>query len=200
MSRDITSENIILENERVLLRPMHESDFEHLLYFSLNEPELWFYGLVNPVGEDNLRKYLKDAVKNRADGKEYPFIVFDKQVGKYAGSTRFYDMNPVFLTTQLGYTWYGKNFQRTGLNRHCKFLLFQFAFENWGLERVELRADVLNQRSVDAMKGVGCALEGILRSNMPNQQGGRRTSVVLSILKDEWFNGAKENLLSKIYH
>jgi RimJ/RimL family protein N-acetyltransferase len=177
---------------------MQESDVENLLSFSLHEPELWQYGLVTAAGIDNLKNYIANAVKNREEKKEYPFIVFDKKNNAYAGSTRFYDIQQTFLTTQLGYTWYGKNFQRTGLNRHCKLLLLQFAFEQWGLERVEFRADANNARSIAAMKAIGCVEEGILRNHMPTATGGRRDSIVLSILRQEWVGGVKEKLLQKM--
>ncbi|HQW45251.1 MAG TPA: GNAT family protein, partial [Chitinophagaceae bacterium] len=188
-----------LENERVLLRPILENDYNNLLSFSLNEPDIWKFGLVTAAGEANLRNYINTAVKNLHDKKEYPFIVFDKIANHYAGSTRFYDIQQPWLTTQLGYTWYGKDFQQTGLNRHCKLLLLTYVFEEWGLERLEFRADANNAKSIAAMKAIGCLEEGILRNHMPTAQGGRRDSIVLSILKKEWFEGVKENLLKKIH-
>ena len=197
MITNIFSENIILENERALLRPLQENDFEHLLPYSLNEPEIWKWGLLTAAGEENLKKYIADAVKNRDEEKEYPFIVFDKQANTYAGSTRFYDIQQEYLTTQLGYTWYGKDFQRTGLNRHCKLLLLSFVFEQWGMERLEFRAHSENEKSINAMKAIGCVEEGILRNHMPTVMGTRRSSIVLSILKDEWFGGVKEMLEQK---
>lgn len=199
MITDIFSRNIILENERVLLRPLEESDYEYLLPFSLNEPDIWFYGLLTAAGKDNLRKYIQQAVQNRHEKKEYPFIVFDKKENRYAGSTRFYDIQQIYLTVQLGFTWYGSAFQRTGLNRHCKLLLLSFAFEEWGLERVEFRAHAKNYKSIEAMKAIGCVMEGTLRNHMPVASGGRRDSVVLSILKNEWLNGIKESLLTKTH-
>ena len=48
------------------------------------------------------------------------------------------------------------------------------------------------------MKSIGCIQEGILRSHLPYPNGKRRDSIVLSILKDEWFNGVKEMLIKKI--
>lgn len=195
---DIFQDKPILENETVLLRALEPEDWKHLLPFSLKEPDLWKYGLLTAAGEENLRNYVAAALKNLEEKREYPFIVFDKRSGRYAGSTRFYDINPVFSSTQLGYTWYGSQFQRTGLNRHCKFLLFSYVFEVWGLERCELRADRNNTKSVNAMKSIGCIEEGILRSHMPLVNGGRRDSMVLSILKQEWLNGGREFLLEKI--
>jgi RimJ/RimL family protein N-acetyltransferase len=189
---------IILENERVLLRPLEADDYEHLLPFALQEPDIWRFSLVNPAGADGMRAYIDTAIAEREAHKEYPFIIYDKQAQAYAGSSRFYDIQPVNAASQLGYTWYGTAFQRTGLNRHCKWLMLQFAFEQWGLERVEFRADANNERSIKAMQAIGCVPEGILRSHLHTFTGRRRSSIVLSILKDEWFGGVKENLLQKI--
>ncbi|MBL0146025.1 MAG: GNAT family N-acetyltransferase [Chitinophagaceae bacterium] len=103
--------------------------------------------------------------------------------------------------TQNSYYWlylYGQKFRRTGLNRHCKLLMLSYAFEVWNLERVEFRADINNTPSIKAMKEIGCMEEGILRSHAIIENG-RRTSMILSILKDEWFGGVKENLIKKIY-
>ena len=192
-------ENFVLEDERVLLRPLKKEDFKHLLPFSLNEPELWKYSLVSASGEIGLQNYLTIALEAKASGKEYPFIVFDKKTNGYAGSTRYYDINLPFKTLQLGYTWYGKEFHGTGLNKHCKYLLLSFAFEIMGMERVEFRADNNNQRSIAAMKSLGCKVDGILRSNMPTREEDvRRDSIVLSILKDEWFLEVKEKLKEKL--
>ncbi|KIQ24281.1 GCN5 family acetyltransferase [Flavobacterium sp. MEB061] len=193
------SDNIILEDDLVLLRPLQESDFDNLLEFSINEPETWKYSLVGADGKENLINYIKSAIKAREDKKEFPFIVFDKKSQKYAGSTRFYDIQLEYKTVQLGYTWYGSAFRGTGLNKHCKFLLLQFAFETLGMERVEFRADNNNDRSIAAMKSIGCKVEGVLRSHMPTaNREVRRDSIVLSILKEEWFAEVKENLKRKL--
>lgn len=191
-------ENIILENERVMLRPLQANDLEFLLPYAINEPETWKYSLVSPAGEKGMKEYIRATVELREQKKEYPFIVFDKRAKAYAGSTRFYDIQLNHFTTQLGYTWYGKDFRSTGLNRHCKLIMLSYAFEKWGMERVEFRADARNEHSVRAMKSIGCTVEGILRSSFTIESGGRRNSIVLSILKDEWLDHAKANLVKKI--
>lgn len=187
----------ILENDRVLLRPLVKEDISHLLPFSLNEPELWTYSLVPANGEENLNKYIELALAKREQQDSYPFIVFDKKTQQYAGSTRFYDIQIQHNTLQLGYTWYGKAFQGTGLNKHCKYLLLKFAFETLGVDRVEFRADNNNKKSIAAMQNIGCTVEGVLRSNC-KAMNGRRDSIVLSILKDEWFANVKSLLLNKM--
>lgn len=191
-------ESIILENKVVLLRPLEITDIEHLLEFAIHEPELWKYSLAQAGSEENMKKYISDAVFSRASGKEYAFIVFDKIKNRYAGSTRFYDIQLLYKTIQLGYTWYGKEFQGTGLNKNCKYVLLEYAFEALGMERVEFRADNRNERSKAAMLSIGCTVDGVLRSNLPDNMGGRRDSIVLSILKEEWFSDKREKLKLKL--
>jgi N-acetyltransferase len=192
------TKDYILENDAVLLRPLTENDFEHLLSFALNESELWKFSLVSPAGAEGMKDYIAAAIDGRAKGVEYPFIVFDKRTLQYAGSTRFYDIQMNNKSMQLGYTWYGKAFQATGLNKNCKLLLLQFAFETLGLERVEFRADNNNERSKAAMRSIGCIEEGVLRSHVATYTSVRRNSIVLSILKSEWEAGVKERLVEKI--
>lgn len=189
--------NYVLENNIVKLRPLILEDIEFLLPFSNNEPELWKYSLVPADGLANLKIYLDKAIKDRELGFSLPFIVFDKRTNEYAGSTRFYDIQEHHHTTQLGFTWYGKKFQRTGLNQNCKSLMLNFAFDTMKVKRVEFRADANNANSIAAMKNLGCMEEGILRSNCDSVHG-RRDSIVLSILQSEWENGVKDSLQNKL--
>jgi len=186
----------VLENDIVKLQPLKKEDFDELVHFAIKEPTLWTYSLIPANGRENMQNYLNAALKDRMSKTSYPFIVFDKRKKQYAGSTRFYDYSQTHHTTQLGFTWYGKDFQGTGLNKNCKYLMLEFAFEKLGLERVEFRADNKNKRSIAAMKSIGCTVEGILRNNCASATS-RRDSIVLSILKNEWFESIKVALIKK---
>ncbi|NJK83983.1 MAG: GNAT family N-acetyltransferase [Saprospiraceae bacterium] len=188
----------LLENEVAYLRPLTLEDMPHLLPFALDEADLWQYSLTLAAGEKGLKHYIELAVAKKEKGNAYPFIVWDKRSKAYAGSTRFYDIEQQHRCLSVGYTWYGKQFQGTGLNKHCKWLMLSFAFETLCMERVEFRADSCNQRSIAAMKSIGCQVEGILRSNAIRPDGTRRNSIVLSILKSEWESGAKEKLCQRL--
>jgi len=188
----------ILEDDRVLIRPLTIDDYQNLLPFALYEPSTWSYSQVSAKGADGMLNYIDQALKARLEGKEYPFIIYDKKTGEYAGSTRFYDIQPVNQALEIGYTWYGEKFRGTGLNKHCKFLLLQLAFEDLDMKRVGFRADARNERSIAAMKSIGCTVEGIIRSNMPLPDGTRRDSILLSILQHEWQQDVKERLKAKL--
>ena len=193
-----TREDYVLENDVVRLTAITPADHEALLPFSLHEPQLWQYSLFSAAGSDGLKQYIDKALAARLKGTEYPFTVFDKRTQEFAGSTRFYDIQPGNKMLQLGYTWYGTKFQGSGLNKNCKLLLLQFAFDELQMERVEFRADNRNAKSIAAMKSIGCVEEGILRSHAVTPAGERRDSIVLSILKNEWEGGLKEKLIEKI--
>jgi len=190
-------ENYVLENEMVLMRPLVTQDIIHLLSFSKNEPDLWQYSLVSAAGKKNLHNYLNLAINMRANKTGYPFIIFDKRTNEYAGSTRFYSYSAFHQTTSIGYSWIGKKFQGTGLNKNCKYLLLEFLFNTVNMERVEFQADKNNAISIAAMKSIGCKMEGLLRNSYKGPDG-RRSSVVLSIIKKDWEKKTKNMLLDKI--
>ncbi|KIC04073.1 GNAT family N-acetyltransferase [Flavobacterium sp. AJR] len=187
----------ILEDETVLLRPLKADDFKYLLDFSINEPEIWEFNMGGANGEENLLKYIDNAISQREKEKEYPFIIFDKRTNEYVGSTRFYNIVLEMNTIEIGYTWYGKKYQGTGINKNCKYLMFDFVFDKLGIVRIGLGANSKNIRSINAMKGVGCTEEGILRSRSFDQKGNRIDAIILSILRNEWDEIWKARLKEK---
>ena len=85
--------NTILENERVILKPLSLHDFEQLLPFSENELDIWKFTLVHANGRDALINYINNALEGKSANTQLPFIVIDKLTNSYAGSTRFYDID-----------------------------------------------------------------------------------------------------------
>ncbi|WP_395066136.1 GNAT family N-acetyltransferase [Flavobacterium sp.] len=191
-------EKYILENEFVKLQPLENTDFDILLDYSENEPEIWEFNSGGANGKENLEKYVANATKNRENEKEYPFIVFDKISGKFVGSTRFYGILLEMKTIEIGYTWYGKKYQGSGINKNCKYLMLEFLFEKMEMERVAFAANSKNERSLNAMKSIGCVVEGILRNCSTDAKGERIDATKLSILKTEWNESVKDNLKKQI--
>lgn len=191
-------EEYILEDERVLLRPVKENDWTCFANLPENSPEIWQYSLMAIQKTEDLKAYFQQAINARKQGNSYAFIVFDKLSNDWVGCTRLYDIQLNYQSTQLGYTWYKTSVWGTGVNLHCKYLLLQFAFDTMQFERVEFRADNDNKRSIAAMKKIGCTVEGVLRNHMPKPKGGRRDSIILSILKREWENELSEKLKAQL--
>ena len=197
MAFDFT-QDYVLENERVRLVPLHEHHVDSLQDLA-KEKELWTYFLGRANGYQKFKEYVLDAIEHRTTKKEYPFAVYDKQFKEFAGSTRFFDYDHSLKNIRLGYTWYGARFRGTGLNKNCKYLMFDFAFEELNVERVGLGAHEENTISIAAMKGVGCSIEGQIRNAFPSILcSGRSDAILLSILKDEWKEYVKNDLKEKL--
>ncbi|TYP72912.1 GNAT family N-acetyltransferase [Aquimarina intermedia] len=184
-SQNLIDKKYILENEYVQLRPLAMEDIKYIRPFVKNEPELWKYSLASMRSEMDAVAYIQSAINLRTKGSSYPFMVYDKLKHEYAGMTRFYEINHIHKSCAIGYTWYGKNFQGTGVNKSCKFLMLSHAFDQMNMERVEFTADVNNVHSIAAMKSNGCVEEGILRNHFTTPTG-RRDTIILSILQSEW--------------
>ena len=190
----------ILENGRTRLSPLGLDHIESLRSIS-DDSSIWTYFLENGQGAENLSKYIQAAVENRKERREYPFVVYDKKSNAYAGMTRLYEWNEDLRTLKLGHTWYGTQFQGTGLNKHCKYLLFEFAFEQLEAFRIGFGVHGENARSLNALASVGCKKEGTLRDFLWKVDGQARTDLILlSILKREWQETIKETLRLKIIH
>lgn len=87
---------------------------------------------------------------------------------------------------EIGWTWVGTAYQRTGANREAKLLQLGHAFEVLGANRVEFKTDARNERSRRALLGIGATFEGIFRSHMIMPTGPLRDSAFYSVIADEW--------------
>ena len=177
-------ETLILENEIALLKPLEKADLAALLPVALSDRNLLQYSPQPIYTEALLSRYIDQALQDRR--QRYAFTIFDKRQGAYAGSTSFLSISEADSRLEIGATWIGPAFQRTGLNRQCKFLLLRFAFDTLGAERVELKTDERNLASRRAIEKIGGRYEGTLRSHTVLADGFRRNTVYYSILKPEW--------------
>lgn len=179
------TQDILLENSRALLRPLSTDDSEALQPAAF-APEVWRFTTTRADDAVGLAAYVAAARQGREQAQRYPFVIIDKQTGRAAGSTSYYNVVPAEQRLSIGHTWIGLDFQRTGLNRAAKHLLLRYAFEELGYERVELETDARNLQSQNAMRQMGATEEGCLRSHRPTQGGFRRDTIVFSIIRPEW--------------
>ena len=188
----------VLENQRVRLEPLTLDHVPKLIRFT-EEVDIWTYFLGKSDGSSVFASYVQDSLTGRRKRDAYAFAGYVKRQEQFAGSTRFFDFQEDLNTVRMGYSWYGKNFWGTGLNKNCKFLLFQFAFDQMGVERIGLGAHSENTRSINAMKSIGCQPEGAIRNLFPAIQGkGRADAILLGILKEEWQKTVKNDLNQRL--
>jgi N-acetyltransferase len=189
--------DIILENERALIKPLQTSHHSLLLEVAMQDPELLQYSNFRIHSPELLESYISQSLQERNSNVRYPLVIFDKKKNAFAGSTSFANVSKADKRLEIGWTWLAKDFQQTGLNANCKLLLMQYAFEELEFERVELKTDERNSKSRRAIEKLGAVYEGALRSHTAMPDGYRRTTVYYSILKDEW-EKVKEGLIARV--
>lgn len=177
--------NLSLEGEHVRLIPLEKKHKEDLLK-AASDGNLWELWFTSVPSEKTIEQYINRALDQKEKGLEYPFVVVEKSAGKIIGSTRYYNIQPEHRRLEIGYTWYAKTFQRTGVNTECKYLLLQYAFETLNCIAVQFMTDSHNERSRAAIARIGAKQDGVLRHHRLNTNGTYRDSVVFSITDNEW--------------
>ncbi len=122
------------------------------------------------------------------------FAVVESGKNKVVGSTRYLNICPEHRSVEIGWTWLGQEWQRTGVNTQVKLLLLSHAFERLGCVRVEFKTDERSARSQRALERIGATREGVLRNHMIVQGDYVRDSVYFSVIDQDWPQ-VKERLL-----
>lgn len=176
---------VTLEGNRVRMEPMTEAHFESLVLAG-GFDELWLLTAVTAAKPDDMKSYMNAALADAAKGTALPFVTVDKESGRVIGSSRFGNIDAPNRKVEIGWTWITPAFQRTHVNTEAKLLMMTHAFEVWDCVRVELKTDVLNMKSRNAMLRIGAVEEGVLRKNQLTQGGRYRDSIYFSVLDTEW--------------
>lgn len=185
LKKELLHTQIILENHRVLLLPFEDVRSEELKGIIFNDI-VWKYMGMYIQNEKDFEAYKKSTMKSKEDGICYPFIIIDKMKDLVAGSTRLGNINLASEKCEIGWTWYGMDFQGTGLNKACKYEILKYGFETIGFRRIQFSADFENIRSQKAIEKLGAKKEGVFRNNYIDSGGKSRHDVYYSIIREDW--------------
>ena len=177
---------IILEDDRARLEPLTKEHFEPLMAIALSSPDIWKFTLANITDEASFINYFNTALQEKENKSAYPFAMFDKKENRFAGCTRYANISFKDKRLEIGWTWIDPILQGSGINKHNKFMMLQYAFETLGLNRVELKTAGTNLKSQRAMEKIGAIREGVLRKHSINDKGVTRDTVYYSFINDEW--------------
>jgi RimJ/RimL family protein N-acetyltransferase len=176
---------ITLSGRIVRLEPLTLGHVPDL--FTASDPAIWKYMLYGDIeSERDMENWVRDMLQRAESGNDLPFAVIHLGTGRAIGATRYLEIRRQHRGLELGGTWYGLEYQRTGVNTECKYLLLKHAFEALGCIRVQFKSDSRNEKSIAAIKRIGAKPEGVLRNHMILPDGTVRHSAYFSILDSEW--------------
>lgn len=173
-----------LRNQYVHLIP---TVVEHAAEFAAigEDASIWTFLAPEPFqGVGDAQKWIR-AMLSRP-GYAATYSVFDAKSGKLAGTTSFLNVSPGHGSMEIGFTWYGKDYQRTYINTATKLAMLAYAFETVDATRVQFQTDARNELSQRAIARIGGVKEGVLRKHKKYPTGFIRDTVVFSIIAEEW--------------
>ena len=178
-------QQVTLTGRHIRLEPLTLNHLDGLCEIGL-DPDLWRWIPAPVKSRDDMRDYIRLALRWQTDGTALPFATVDQSSGRVVGSTRYMNIDKPNRHVEIGATWIGRPWQRTVVNTEAKYLMLRHAFETLGCFRVELKTDALNQQSRNAILRIGASQEGIFRKHVVCSDGRLRDSVYFSIIDSEW--------------
>ena len=114
------------------------------------------------------------------------FGLYRKSDGLYVGGCGLHRGDWQVMRFEIGY-WVRASLEGQGYIREAVAGVTMFAFDTLGAERVELRCDSLNTRSIAVAERAGYTLEGRLRNDFSStDKTTLRDTLVFSLLRTEY--------------
>jgi N-acetyltransferase len=193
----LTIEPTTLEGRYIVLRPPSIDDRDGLSISAI-DGEIWNNRFSQFPNLNEIEKYIQEMLDLSSKGIILPFVTIHKASNTIVGTTRYLNIDYENHRLEIGHTWIAKSWRKTYVNTEAKFLMLQYAFEKLGCIAVEIRTDVLNTVSRQAIQRLGAKQDGILRNHKIMRDGRIRDTVCYSIIKPEW-KQVKENLMKKLF-
>jgi N-acetyltransferase len=158
------------------------------LFAALDHDAVWQHVAGRPTDVAGFAEILKQAV----DGGRWPWVVRltvdygGLKAGAVVGTSSYLEVSPRDARLEIGFTAYTPAMWAGVVNPETKLLLLGYAFETLNAGRVQLKTDVRNARSQQAIARIGAQYEGILRRYQRRADDTVRDTVLFSMLADEW--------------
>lgn len=152
----------------VLLRPWTESDLPaNLMKFTDPVVQHHSWPRTSPYGEADAAEFLAPQDQARLLGEELNFALADPlQPSHVHGGGSIYDINLERGRAAVGY-WLAPEARGRGLATHATLLMAEWAFDDLGVQRLELHCGPENTASQRVAVRCGFTREGLLRSHAP---------------------------------
>ncbi|MCL2586269.1 MAG: GNAT family N-acetyltransferase [Streptosporangiales bacterium] len=171
-----------LRGQFVLLRPLEEDDWQALAKANDSPGILEYF----PYGQGSEPPSAENVAAAVRDPGRQALVQIDQRTHDVVGTTSVYFVDEAKRQLTIGYTWLSQAARGGLINTEAKLLLFRHAFETLGAVRVQLYVDDRNERSLRAVARLGAQREGELRKHARRRDGSWRSTVVFSVIDDDW--------------
>ena len=169
------------------------------LFAALDHDSVWQHVAGRPSDAAGFAETLEKA----ADAGRLPWVVrltsdyAGLKTGAVVGTSSYLEVSPRDARLEIGFTAYTPAVWGGAVNPEAKLLLLGYAFETLNAGRVQLKTDVRNARSQQAIARLGAQYEGTLRRYQRRSDDTVRDTVLFSLLADEW-PAARASLIARL--
>jgi RimJ/RimL family protein N-acetyltransferase len=180
------------EGARVLVRPFRVEDAP-ALYEAVDESRdrirAWLPWWDEHRSVEGTSAFCARAHARWITREDLAVGVFDRASGRFIGGAGLHRIDWQARAFEVGY-WVRTSEEGKGYVTEAAAVVTRLAFETLGANRVEVRCDARNARSVSVIERLGFTLEGTLRRNKRATDGTIRDTRVYSMLPDEYARAA----------
>jgi ribosomal-protein-serine acetyltransferase len=173
-----------------VVRPLEEGDAEQLHGLVAAHRDYLAEWLPWAAAERTVemsRDFVRTSQLQLADDDGFQAAIVED--GAVVGVIGFHRIDWLNRATSLGY-WIAPSSQGRGTVTEAVRALTTYAFETWGLNRVEIRAGVGNERSAAIPLRLGYVHEGVLRQSERHGES-YKDIAVYSMLAGDWIAGGR---------
>lgn len=159
------------------------------LFAALDTDRVWAHVRGRPADADGMAHLIRTKL---ADPTWCPWTVRLREpvgglpAGEVVGTTSYLEVAPGDARGEIGSTSYTEAVWGSVVNPECKLLLLGYAFDLLGWGRVQLKTDIRNHRSQQAIARLGAHFEGVLRRYQRRADDSVRDTVLFSVIKEDW--------------
>ncbi len=175
------------ETERLLIRSPMPGDGVELhaaIRDSHKELKPWMAWVHHHRTPDASEESARRGRVEFLERKDLRMHIFPKGADTLVGSSGLHRIDWDIPRFEIGY-WLRTSFTGRGYMTEAVRGIVAFAFDELGAERIEIKCDPTNTKSVKVAERCGFHLEGELRNNEKSPSGELRNTLVYSMLPEE---------------
>lgn len=186
MPQTIALMNFELIEDPILIRTLREGDADALYEAareSIAEVSPWLPWCHENYSIEETREFIASRELASQGDEWYSFGIFEKDGSRFLGGVGINFINRVHQIANLGY-WVRTSAAGRGLATKATRLVANFAFEQLGLQRIEIVAAVGNIPSQRVAERAGAVREGVLRNRLLIR-GESQDAVMFSLVRKD---------------
>ncbi|UCG68553.1 MAG: GNAT family N-acetyltransferase [Thermoplasmata archaeon] len=178
-------EDISLETNRLILRPLKDQDSESI-YKNVKEYDIakWTISIPHPYPKEGAMSFIQQSKKHMQSGLAYHFAILSKDNSELMGVMSLIGVNMRHKNAELGY-WVGKYHWNKGIATEAASRMLEFGFQDLNLQRISARCFHDNTPSIRVIEKIGMKYEGKFRKEILKENK-FIDMAYYAILKEEW--------------